>query len=96
MKARSISLMLCAMLLLGFIAGAADIPFLTGRVTDNAHILSEETQKTLTDSLKITDAHDKSGCRPDDTNTGRRKYRIMRTGFLMNGSLVRKRRTTAY
>ena len=34
----------------------ADVPYLTGRVTDNAQILSFETQKLLTDTLK---AHEK-------------------------------------
>jgi len=53
MKARYLSLTLCVLLLSGFIAGVTDIPYLTGRVTDNAQILSEETQKLLSDSLKM-------------------------------------------
>ena len=32
---------------------AADIPYLTGRVTDNAQIISPETQKALTSRLKV-------------------------------------------
>jgi uncharacterized protein len=53
MKARFLSLTLCVLLLSGFIAGVTDIPYLTGRVTDNAQILSEETHKLLSDSLKM-------------------------------------------
>jgi uncharacterized protein len=34
------------------IAQEADIPYLTGRITDNAQILSEETNKSLSESLK--------------------------------------------
>ncbi|MBN2403245.1 MAG: YgcG family protein [Spirochaetes bacterium] len=33
-------------------ATGADVPYLTGRVTDNAQILSAETRKTLSESLK--------------------------------------------
>jgi uncharacterized protein len=53
MKARFILPMLCVMLLPGFIADAQDIPFLTGRVTDNANILSAETRRLLSDTLKM-------------------------------------------
>ena len=35
-----------------FSAFAADIPYLTGRVTDNARILSDETRKSITERLK--------------------------------------------
>lgn len=34
------------------LAGASDIPYLTGRVTDDAQILSPETLRSLTESLK--------------------------------------------
>ena len=35
-----------------FIAQSADVPYLTGRVTDNAQILSDSTRKSLTEILK--------------------------------------------
>ena len=35
-----------------FIAHSADVPYLTGRVTDNAQILSDSTRKSLTEILK--------------------------------------------
>lgn len=53
MKARSIFFTFSALVLSAFIASAADIPFLTGRVTDNAQMLTTETHKLLTDSLKM-------------------------------------------
>ncbi|TFG44586.1 MAG: YgcG family protein [Bacteroidia bacterium] len=53
MKARSIFLIPCALILSAFITSTEDIPFLTGRVTDNAQIMSLETQKLLSDSLKM-------------------------------------------
>lgn len=53
MKTRLIYLTLCWLLLAGFATGAADIPFLTGRVTDNAQILSAEVNRLLSDSLKM-------------------------------------------
>src|SRR5512133_2030021 len=53
MKAKSLLLTLCALLLSGFNAGITDIPYLTGRVTDNAQILSAETLTMLSDSLKM-------------------------------------------
>jgi uncharacterized protein len=40
------------MLLITLVASGADIPFLTGRVNDNANILSAETRQLLADSLK--------------------------------------------
>ncbi len=43
-------------LLTAFVLLGADVPYLTGRVTDNAQILSSETQRLLTDTLK---AHEK-------------------------------------
>ena len=43
----------CAIILPLFIAGTTDVPYLTGRVNDNAHILSPETIRILTDSLKM-------------------------------------------
>jgi uncharacterized protein len=54
-------LLLSVVLLTVFAAGAtaqeADIPYLTGRVTDNAQILSEETRKSLSESLKAHEEH---------------------------------------
>lgn len=45
-------LVLSAILLMSSIASGANIPYLTGRVTDNAQILSPETNQAITDSLK--------------------------------------------
>jgi uncharacterized protein len=44
--------LITALLLLASFSLGADIPFLTGRVTDNADILSKETRRTITESLK--------------------------------------------
>lgn len=52
MRKSLIFLFLSAMLLTTSIAAGVDIPYLTGRVTDNAQILSSETRKSLTESLK--------------------------------------------
>jgi uncharacterized protein len=40
------------MLLTASIAAGADVPHLTGRVTDNANILSPEVRQSLTEGLK--------------------------------------------
>jgi uncharacterized protein len=49
-------LLLSVVLLAAFAAAAiaqeADIPYLTGRVTDNAQIISEETRKSLSENFK--------------------------------------------
>ncbi len=45
-------LLIFAILLFACSAFAADIPYLTGRVTDHAQILSSETRKAITDLLK--------------------------------------------
>ncbi|MBA3035227.1 MAG: YgcG family protein, partial [Desulfobacterium sp.] len=52
MKKSILFLFISAMLLTASIAASLDIPYLTGRVTDNAQILSAETRKALTESLK--------------------------------------------
>lgn len=52
MKTKSIIFLLLLMLLTASILSAADIPYLTGRVTDNAQILSETTRRSLTETLK--------------------------------------------
>jgi uncharacterized protein len=52
MKRTAITLILSVILLVASIAMAADIPYLTGRVTDNAQILSTETRRSLTESLR--------------------------------------------
>jgi uncharacterized protein len=52
MKVRSILSILLISLLPVSITRGAEIPYLTGRVTDNANILSPETRRLLTDSLK--------------------------------------------
>ena len=44
--------LIAALFLLAPFSFGADIPFLTGRVTDNADILSKETRRTITESLK--------------------------------------------
>ena len=43
---------LIALLATFWVSNAADVPYLTGRVTDNAQILSENTRKSLTETLK--------------------------------------------
>ena len=45
-------LLIFEILLVALTAYAVDIPYLTGRVTDNAQILSAETQKGITERLK--------------------------------------------
>jgi uncharacterized protein len=52
MNARSIVLALIISTLPVFTSQAAEIPYLTGRVTDNANILSPEAHRLLSDSLK--------------------------------------------
>jgi len=49
-------LIISAIFTISSIASGVDIPYLTGRVTDNAQILSPETSHSLTDILK---AHEK-------------------------------------
>ena len=44
--------LIAAILLVAAISFGTDIPFLTGRVTDNADILSKDTRRTITESLK--------------------------------------------
>ena len=48
---------LAALLLITAVAAAAEVPFLTGRVTDNAEVLNEGTRGSLTALLK---AHEDS------------------------------------
>jgi len=57
MKISSIFLLILLILLTGSILPAADIPYLTGRVTDNAEILTETTRQSLTEILKAHEAH---------------------------------------
>ena len=53
MKANQIIIVGIAVLLLSaFAVQETEVPFLTGRVTDNAYLLSPETHSLLTDSLK--------------------------------------------
>lgn len=52
MKRTVLIVFLLAILLTASIAVAADIPYLTGRVTDNAQILSAETRRSLTETLR--------------------------------------------
>lgn len=47
------------LLLSAFFAFAVDVPYLTGRVTDHAQILSDETRRTVTAALKAHE--DKTG-----------------------------------
>ena len=44
--------LIAVLLLAATIAAGTDIPFLTGRVTDNAQILTADTRRSLTESLK--------------------------------------------
>lgn len=53
MKTRSIFLLLSFVLLMGSILSGADIPYLTGRITDNAQLLSPAVHQSLTASLKV-------------------------------------------
>ena len=39
-----------------WVSYGADVPYLTGRVTDNAQVLSENTRKSLTETLKAHEA----------------------------------------
>lgn len=41
-----------AIILVAIIAGAAEVPYLTGRVTDNAEILSASVRKSISDRLR--------------------------------------------
>ena len=52
MKKKFIFSVIIAFALAAFTAFAVDVPFLTGRVTDNAQILSDETRKAVTANLK--------------------------------------------
>ncbi|PKN84292.1 MAG: hypothetical protein CVU51_10750 [Deltaproteobacteria bacterium HGW-Deltaproteobacteria-1] len=52
MRNKSILFLMIALALAALSAFAVDVPFLTGRVTDNAQILSNETRKTITANLK--------------------------------------------
>jgi len=52
MKKKFIFFVIIAFALAVFPAFAIDVPFLTGRVTDNAQILSDETRKAVTANLK--------------------------------------------
>ena len=52
MKTTLTFFLLLLMLLTVTILSAADIPYLTGRITDNAQILSETTRQSLTEILK--------------------------------------------
>jgi uncharacterized protein len=52
MKTTSTFFLLLLMLLTDTLLSATDIPYLTGRVTDNAEIISETTRQSLTVSLK--------------------------------------------
>lgn len=52
MKKISITIFLSAILLTAWVAMGADVPYLTGRITDNAQLLTSETRKALSESLK--------------------------------------------
>ncbi len=52
MKTIPTFLLLLVLFLTDSLLPAADIPYLTGRVTDNAELLSETSHQSLTDSLK--------------------------------------------
>lgn len=52
MKTIRLASLLALFLLSALCAAAVEVPYLTGRVTDNAQILSPETRRTLTERLK--------------------------------------------
>ena len=52
MKTRLRLVLMAVLLLAATVSYGANIPFLTGRVTDNAEILTTDTRRTLTESLK--------------------------------------------
>jgi len=56
MKPRSIALLLPIILFLSTILFGAEVPYLTGRITDNAQLLSPAVNRSLSDSLQ---AHEK-------------------------------------
>ena len=56
MKTTTTLLLLPLVLLTNSILSAAEIPYLTGRVTDNAQILSETSRQSITESLKKHEA----------------------------------------
>jgi uncharacterized protein len=56
MKARPMFLLLPIIMFISTILFAADVPYLTGRITDNAQLLSPEVNRSLSDSLQ---AHEK-------------------------------------
>ena len=56
MKAKAMFLLLPIFMLISTILFAADVPYLTGRITDNAQLLSPEVNRSLSDSLQ---AHEK-------------------------------------
>lgn len=53
MRAKPVCIFCIAVILSAFSSPDADVPFLTGRVTDNANLLSAETLTRLTDSLRV-------------------------------------------
>jgi len=52
MKTALRSALIAAIIIAASIANASNVPYLTGRVTDNAEILSPDLRKTLTERLK--------------------------------------------
>ncbi len=56
MKMKLFFLAAALMLSPAITAAGADIPFLTGRVTDNAQILTEEMKKSITETLRAHEA----------------------------------------
>lgn len=52
MKTRAIFLLLPIVLFVNSVLFGADVPYLTGRVTDNAQLLSPEVKRSLSDSLQ--------------------------------------------
>lgn len=56
MKARAMFLLLPIAMFISTILFAADVPYLTGKITDNAQIITSEVNRSLSDSLQ---AHEK-------------------------------------
>ena len=98
MMKRSLLTLLLAILLTSSLAMSADIPYLTGRVTDNAQILSQETRRLLTDSLKAHESRTGNQIAvltiPTLNGGSIEEYAV--NIFSKNGNSAKKARTTVF
>jgi len=53
MKKRALFILLTVLISMSLYSGSIEVPYLTGRVNDDAQILSENTVKTLSEALKL-------------------------------------------